>query len=1278
MLKVSDSILNAYKKYKTQRKSYIKVNDKTFFIENLEVTGDVYNEGNIIGNAIAKTARFDIETINVKNIDEFELFDGIWTGNQYEYVSLGTFKLFDESGVDDFFTTITAYDKLINFNSDYDPSLITFPIPMYDFLVEICKQGKIELLNTSIPNGDKIIQENIFVEGEKLKQILCAICQINGCFGIVSGDKLKLLLKNDDCIILDKSQISNPDYKRTTWKINQVILGMSDVDGEYSIREDKGDIEKNGVHKIVINDNPFVYSQDLREEYIDNLFNQVKGFGYIAFEAAWEGMPFVELGDSAIVDGKDSIILRYTLKSPKGLESSLAAPSIIDSVIDYVNNSNSIKNQQSRTEYKVDKANRRIDTLTTVVDENTEKISKTEQTVEGISESVEYLNNQYQKDVITKKTVESENPIIINEAGPYSLEELTFYGNTEQETKSGRNLYVNSDTFEDVDKHGVIDDIVKLDGSYSIRTSIAWEGPFLNLQKIIADNNLKIGDTVTYSIYAMINFIPKSNMTFTIFRNIANDGGQVAEFSPNEIVPNEWIRIHSTFQINEYSLTEKATECRIECAYYDPDDPYYFGNDRQNYIWFSRPQFELGELTDYESYGVTPSPAFQSKIKNVTGDMINFFNAKNIKNKDIIIEENGKKIVMPFDSVGNGNVNTQSTLRELCPNLQVGDNVYLFFKRNYGNLNDLIFLDKANFLWWRDSQKEITEDDLNSNVYLYGNRFFDGEEEQITLIDFVITKEKNKNFVPFGTWLPIKQKSPNFYNYKEIMPREHMNVSEDGWVTIEADNTNGESDLFVNCYTEDLNVELGKKYNIFVEVKEHIGNGSLFTSSYYPESQVGQFNVMYSKKFMELENESIIHYTAEPVENVSNRGLRTFVVFGKGQKGSITFRISVLEDTSITEKDFVYSQYQNEIAYIDLNKYDEAENVIGYYELCSQDNIRDEINMDNRVVLTKRINEYICTGDENIDVENDTQNSFIFGRFPIANSSKETTRQPITSNYFKYAQTENKIGTAFIFNGFFYFQLANNYITAEQYKQFLKEKYEEGNPVKIQYVLENEQDIDLGECEITLLEGKNYIHILDQYDLIKKCKISYLTNSFFNAQFASKAELRLTADEIASEVSKKVTIENFNTTVEDLNSKIRQSAESIEESVSKNTNDIESLNNTMKSTMTATEQRFETIEKKGTETLRNGLVTIDINGITVSANYSKISALMSNNAFIVKDNEGKNLIFIGYDEEEGRSKAEMDNLLIREHFTAAYHRTEKYIDPETGEPETGRFWVGEE
>lgn len=419
MLIVSDTVKESYNKYKTQRKSYIQVGDDYFFIQNLDIQADVYNDGNVVGNAIAKIVKFDIETEKVKKIDEFELFDGVWTGNQYEYISLGTFKLFDEKGTDDFFSSITAYDKLINFNKIYIPALVSFPITLYEFLKAICLQAGVELENSSIPNGDKILNENLFVEEETLKLILNSICQISGNFAIISNNKLKLLLKGEEKITLSKSQISSPEFKRTTWKVNQLVLGMSDIDGEYSIREDKEDIEINGVHKLVINDNPFVYSQDLREEYIDELFNQVKGFGYEAFYTNWEGLSYVELGDILEIDGHESIVLRYNIKSPNGLESTLEAPSIIDSVVTYVDNSNSIKNKQKRTEILLDKQNQKITAMSKTQDEHSTTISKIEITTEEISSSVSgisnSLNNDYTPNEELEQKLEEQKNNITNE-----------------------------------------------------------------------------------------------------------------------------------------------------------------------------------------------------------------------------------------------------------------------------------------------------------------------------------------------------------------------------------------------------------------------------------------------------------------------------------------------------------------------------------------------------------------------------------------------------------------------------------------------------------------------------------------------------------------------------------------------------------------------------------------------------------------------------------------------------------------------------------------------
>lgn len=364
MLTIDNDTKQTYNQYTTQRKSYIIVGQNQYFIQNLDLLADAYDEGNIVGNTIAKTLEFDIETENVRGLDEFEVFDGIYVEDEYKYISLGTFKLFDEQGTDDFFSHIVAYDKLILFNKPYDPTLTTYPITIYGLLENICQQAGVSLINQSIPNGTKELEDNLFVENETLKDVLRAICQISGMFALISNDELQLKLQGSDTLTLTNYQLSDPEYKRTTWKINQVVLGMADIDGEHVLMQDDEDIERNGVHRIVINNNPFAYSQDLRQIYITELYNQLHGFGYVAYEAGWEGLPYVELGDSVTIGGYNSLVLRYELKSPDGLNSTIQAPSIIDSVIDYIDNTNDLNNQLRRTEYRVDKAEGNITQIT--------------------------------------------------------------------------------------------------------------------------------------------------------------------------------------------------------------------------------------------------------------------------------------------------------------------------------------------------------------------------------------------------------------------------------------------------------------------------------------------------------------------------------------------------------------------------------------------------------------------------------------------------------------------------------------------------------------------------------------------------------------------------------------------------------------------------------------------------------------------------------------------------------------------------------------------------
>ena len=361
---VNDTLKNTLKQPTTQRKGRILVNGNYYDVYNVEYNADAYNDGNVIGNAIA--SQLDFELPYIEKFDTFKYFDGVWTGSEYEYIDMGTFTVFDEKDEDDFNKHITAFDNLIKFNAPF-VDVGGYPKTLFQELQNVCEQAGVVLNNTNIPNGNFRVANNQFVNEESLKTVLKAICQISGMYAIIKEDKLVLQLKNDTNEVLNKNQHEPVIWKRRTYGIIQVVLGMKDVEGEYVLREDLQDIAKNGVHKLVINDNPFAYTEDKRAELIDELFNQVKGFGYVPFEVYGEWLSYLDVGDTITIDGVETLLLRINGKSPKALESVISAPAIIDSSVDYINNTNSIENQMKRTEIIVDKQKQEIQALASKV-----------------------------------------------------------------------------------------------------------------------------------------------------------------------------------------------------------------------------------------------------------------------------------------------------------------------------------------------------------------------------------------------------------------------------------------------------------------------------------------------------------------------------------------------------------------------------------------------------------------------------------------------------------------------------------------------------------------------------------------------------------------------------------------------------------------------------------------------------------------------------------------------------------------------------------------------
>lgn len=403
---VNDSIKNALKQPTTQRKGRILVNDNYYEVYNVEYYADTYLDGNVVGNAIASQLDFDLPYMD--KFQTFKYFDGVWTGSAYEYIDMGTFHVFDEQDEDEFNKHITAFDNLIKFNAPFNDAG-GYPKTLFQELQNVCNQAGVNLKNTSIANGEFEVVNNQFVNGESLKTVLKAICQISGTYATIKNDELVLQLRNKTNEIINKNQHQPVTWKRKTYGINQVVLGMSDIEGEYVLRQDDADIAKNGVHKLVINDNPFAYTQSKRNELIDALFNQVRGFGYIPYEMNCEWLNYLDIGDTVVIDDIETIVLRINGKSPKSLESFISAPAIIDSSIEYIDNTDTIKNQLIRTERIIDKNNQTIIDVVEQTTEQNQKISQVVQTVEELNSKISDIAD------ITTSAEDTDAKIEINE-----------------------------------------------------------------------------------------------------------------------------------------------------------------------------------------------------------------------------------------------------------------------------------------------------------------------------------------------------------------------------------------------------------------------------------------------------------------------------------------------------------------------------------------------------------------------------------------------------------------------------------------------------------------------------------------------------------------------------------------------------------------------------------------------------------------------------------------------------------------------------------------------
>ena len=359
-------------------------------------------EGNLF-----KTIMKQIE-ITVKNAGELKDKNvnfqyGIYVNNDFEYIDLGDYyikDIEDDKGKTEL--TVTGYDKMINFMKTFKQSelKLTYPCTMVALIQKMCEVCGTELYSTNFFNADLQVDEDYFTEQElTYRDVLEKIAESTLTTIFIKDNKLYLhKLANSPVQELDSSYLTGLTVKEKFGPVNALVLGRGDVEDNIEAKDDIS-ISQNGRCEIRFDENEFVEYK--REQVIDEMFEQIKGLEYYAFEGSDVGVMWLEPCDLIKVkDNEESTYKTIYLKANITINTGISSDIEAD-IPEETNTEYKVTTKEEKKTLKVERlAKKNEGQIQDLIQETTEqgqKITEVEQTVDGITQTVSSVETKVEQ-----------------------------------------------------------------------------------------------------------------------------------------------------------------------------------------------------------------------------------------------------------------------------------------------------------------------------------------------------------------------------------------------------------------------------------------------------------------------------------------------------------------------------------------------------------------------------------------------------------------------------------------------------------------------------------------------------------------------------------------------------------------------------------------------------------------------------------------------------------------------------------------------------------------
>lgn len=340
-------------------------------------------DGKLIGMVSSKELELKVTNDNY-DLDgkEFELEVGVMLSDgTYEYFPYGKYIVYsyaDTKSNNKY--KVIANDFFVKLNPDFSENKVfnpTFPIKAKAFYEQFMLSYGIEVEEQTLPNENFIINEMPNFDGYTGRTILGKLAELFGSFAKMNrNNKCQMYLKTQTDIVVDRNCMNSTlEIDKKYGPVNVISIGMSNIEGENVTLRDEESILENGEIMIRIDDNPFLYTEELREQAIQDLYNRLHNFSYIPTKFKGKALLYSDCGDAIKVQNMntaadeyvDTIILNQDISLP-ATRKSVCTNLALNNTKQKLQYISKTKQEKSRAEIIVDKQNKLIQSIVSVTE----------------------------------------------------------------------------------------------------------------------------------------------------------------------------------------------------------------------------------------------------------------------------------------------------------------------------------------------------------------------------------------------------------------------------------------------------------------------------------------------------------------------------------------------------------------------------------------------------------------------------------------------------------------------------------------------------------------------------------------------------------------------------------------------------------------------------------------------------------------------------------------------------------------------------------------------